>query len=100
MAHWGAAERKARARGIGDCEGVPGEGAQNSMGVIEEFEGLLTGVGDGRDDLQAVQPVDVDVGGGGLDSQAGGSGDRRYGRKDRGIGDKGDKGNKEGRGEH
>ena len=89
-----AGERWARTGGIGDGEGVLGEGAQNSTGVVEKFEGLVTGVGDGRGDLQVLQSIDIDVGGGGLEGQAGGSrdGDRR--------GDEGDERSTKGRGEH
>jgi len=53
----------ARASGVGDDEGVFGKGVQDSTGVVEEFEGLVTGIDDGRCDLQVLQSVDIDVGG-------------------------------------
>lgn len=90
----GTVERRARASGVGDAEAVLGEGVQDSAGVIEEFKGLVTAVGDGRGDLQVLQSIDLKVGGRGLDGQAGGSRD-----DDRG-GDEGDERSAEGRGEH
>ena len=94
MIYPGANERRARANGIGNAEGVLGEGVQGTTGVIEEFEGLVTGVDDGRGDPQVLQSVHIGVGGRGPDGQAGGSrdGDRR--------GDEGDEGRAKGRGEH
>ena len=73
--HLGAIERRARASRVGDCEGVLGEGAQDSTGIVEEPEGLVTGVGDDRGDLQVLQSIDVGVGGRGLERQARDSGD-------------------------
>ena len=58
----GTVEQGARASGVGDAEGVLGEGAQDPTGIVQEFEGLVTGVGNGRGDLQVLQPVDVSVG--------------------------------------
>jgi len=89
-----AIEHWARASGVHDDEGVFREGAQDPTGVVEEFEDLVTGVGDGRGDLQVLQPIDIDAGGQSLDGQAGGSSDcdRRC--------DKDNKGSAEGRGEH
>ena len=29
------------------------------MGIVEEFEGLVTGADDGRDDPQILQPIDI-----------------------------------------
>jgi len=52
-------EQGAGASGIGDTEGVLGEGVQDSTGIVEEFEGLVAGVGDDRGDLQVLQPVDL-----------------------------------------
>ena len=72
--HLGAVERRARAVGVGDGEGVCGEGVQDSTGIIEEFEGLVAGVGDGRSNLQVLQSVDINAVGRGLEGQAGGSG--------------------------
>jgi len=63
MIYLGVIEQWARASGISDDEGVLGEGAQDSKGVIEEFEGLVTGVDNGRCDLQVLQAIDIDVGG-------------------------------------
>ena len=63
MIYLGAIERRGRASGIGDDERVLGEGAQDTTGIVEEFEGLVTGVGDSRGDLQVLQPINVDVGG-------------------------------------
>ena len=57
----GAVERRARAGGIGDIEAILGEGVQNSAGIFEEFEGLVTGVGNYRGDLQVLQSVNIDV---------------------------------------
>jgi len=90
----GTVERRAGANSTGDAEGVLREGVQDSTGVFEELEGLVTGVGDGRGDLQVPQSIDLGVGGRGLDCQAraGGDNDRR--------GDESDEGCTEGRGEH
>lgn len=90
----GAIERRARASGTGDVEGALGEGAQDSTGIIEEFQGLGTGVGDGCGDHQVLQSIDLDAGGRGLDGQVGGS------RDDEDRGDKGDEESTEGIGEH
>ena len=73
VTYLGAIERRARASAIGDCEGVLGEGVQDSTRIVEEFEGLVTGVQDGHCDLQILQSVDLCVGGRGLDGQAGSS---------------------------
>jgi hypothetical protein len=90
----GAIEQRTRADGIGDVEAVLGEGVQNSAGIVEEFEGLVTGVGYSRGDLQVLQSVNLDIGGRCPDGQAGGSrsGDRR--------GDEDDEGSTEVRREH
>jgi len=48
----GTIERGARASGISDAETVLGEGVQDSTGLVEKFEGLVTGVGNSRGDLQ------------------------------------------------
>jgi len=53
----------AGASGVGDDEGVFGKGVQDSTGVVEEFEGLVASIDDGRCDLQVLQSVDIDVGG-------------------------------------
>jgi len=94
VSHLCTDEGRTRAKGIGDGEGILGEGVQDSTGIVEKFEGLVTGIGDGRGDLQVLQSVNVDVGGRGLEGQARGSrdGDRR--------GDQGDEGSMKGRGEH
>jgi len=94
VVYLGAVERRARATGIGDAEGVLWEGAQDPTGVLEELEGLVTGVGDGRGDLQVPQSIDLVAWGRGLDGQAGG------GRHDDRRGDEGNEGSTEGRGEH
>ena len=75
----GTNELRARASGIGDAERVLGEGVQDTTGVIEELEGLVAGVDDGRGDPQVLQSVYIGVGGRGPDGQAGGGrdGDRR-----------------------
>jgi len=77
--HQCAGERWAGAGGVGDGEGVLGEGVQDTSGIVEELEGLVTGVGDGGGDLQVLQSVDIDIGGCGLEGQTGGcrDGDRR-----------------------
>ena len=92
--HLCAGKRWARTRGIGNGEGVLGEGVQDSTGIVEEFEGLVTGVGDGRGDLQVLQPIDIGVWGRGLEGQAGGSGD------DDRRGDESDERSTKGGGEH
>jgi len=63
MIYLGTGEQWARANGIDDNEGVLGEGAQDSTGIVEEFEGLVTGVNNGCCDLQVFQSIDIDVGG-------------------------------------
>ena len=65
------AERGVRASGICDDEAMFGEGAQDSTGIIEKFEGLIASVEDGHRDLQVLQSVDLDVGDRGHDDQAG-----------------------------
>ena len=83
-----------RASSIGDAETVLREGVQDSTGVIEEFEGLVAGVDNGRGDLQVPQSIDFGAGGRCLDSQARGGRDGDY------RGDEGDEESREGRGEH
>ena len=39
------------------------------MGIVEEFEGLVTGVDDGRDDPQVLQSIDIGLEGRDLDGQ-------------------------------
>lgn len=75
-----ANKRWTEASGIGDVEAVLGEVVQDPTRVVEEFDGLITGIDDGRGDLQVRQSVDIDVGYQGRDRQAGGSGDS--GRRD------------------
>ena len=94
MIYLGTNERGLRASGIGDVEGVFGEGGQNPTGIVEEFQGLVTGVGDGRGDLQVLQSVDIRAEGPGPDSQAGGGRDG-----DRG-GDEGEERRAKGRRKH
>ena len=70
----GTAERFwVSAIGICNDEGVLGEGTQDSAGIVDEFEDLVAGVDDGHGNLQVPQSVDLDIGGRGLDSQAGSS---------------------------
>ena len=88
------AERGTRASAIGDAEGVFGERTQDATGIVEEFESLVAGVGHGRGDLQGFQSIDLDVGDGRLDGQAGGSGDGEP------TGDESNEGSTERRGEH
>jgi len=52
-----------RAGTIGDTETVLRKGVQDPTGIIEEFEGLETGVGNGLGDFQLLQSVDVGAGG-------------------------------------
>ena len=87
-------ERRARTSGVGDAEGVLGERVQDPTGIVEEFQGLVTGVGDGCGHLQVLQPEDIGAEGRGPDGQAGGGrdGDRR--------GDEGDEGRAKGRRKH
>ena len=40
------------------------------MGIVEEFEGLVTGVDDGRDDPQVLRSIDIGLEGRDLDGQA------------------------------
>ena len=47
---------------------------QYSTRIVEQFESLATGIGDGCCDLQVLQSTDIDVGCRGLESQARGSG--------------------------
>jgi len=91
-----ADEGRARARGVSDGEGILGEGIQDSTGIVEKFEGLITGIGDGRGDLQVLQSVNVDVWGRGLEGQAWGS---RDGDRKGDQGDEGSPGGREHRGE-
>ena len=58
----GAVKRRGRASRIRDDESILREGAQDTTGIVEEFEGLVAGVGDSRGDLQVFQPINVDVG--------------------------------------
>ena len=69
----GTAERGMSAIGIGDDERVLGEGAQDPAGIVEEFKNLVAGVEDGHCDLQVLKSINLDIGGRGLDSQAGSS---------------------------
>lgn len=78
VAHLRTPERRARATNTGDGEGILGGRAQDSTEAAEDFEGLATRVDDGGNDLEVRQSIDIDIGGRGLDVQAGGSrgGDR------------------------
>ena len=87
-------EQWVRTSGISDVEGVPREGVQNTTRIIEEFEGLVAGVDDGRGDFQVLQSIDIDVGGRDLNGQTG------VGRDGDHRGDDGDEGSTKGRGEH
>lgn len=69
----GAVESRARSSGISDAESVLGEGVQDPAGIVEEFEGLISGVGDSRGNLQVLQSIDDETGGRSLHGQAGGS---------------------------
>ena len=69
----GAVERGMSPIGIGNDEGVLGERAQDSTRIVEKFEDLVASVDDGHGNLQVPQSVDLDIGGRGLDSQAGSS---------------------------
>ena len=75
VTYLGAVERWARSNGIDDDEAVLGEGAQYSTGIVEEFECLVTGVGNAGGDPQVLQSVDLGVWGRCFDGQARGSGD-------------------------
>jgi hypothetical protein len=88
----GPVERWTRASGVGDAEGVLWEGVQDPPRIVEELEGAVTSVGHGRGDLQVLQSIDVDVGGRGLESQAGCGRDSDHGS------DEDDEGIAEGRG--
>lgn len=96
--HRVTAKRRAKARGIGDGDGAPVGGIQDSTGVVEGFEGPATGVDNGSDDLQILQSIDV--GSRDPNGQVEDSGDRGHGRDDGDIGDEGEKGNTKGRGQH
>ena len=90
----GTSERGARANDIGDAEAVLGEGVQGTTWIVKEFEGLVTGVGDGRGNLQVLQTIDLGVWDRCPDGQTGDSGNGD------GRGNDGEEGNMEGRGEH
>jgi len=62
-----AGEQWVGAGGVGDGEGVLGKGVQDTPGIVEKFEGPVTGVGDGGGDLQVLQSIDVGVGGRGFE---------------------------------
>ena len=100
MIYLGTYERRVRASGIGDGEGVIGEGVQNPAGIFEEFECLVTSVDNGRDDLHVPRSIVLQVkererdGQVDVASECGGSRDGNRG------GDKGDEGGTEGRREH
>ena len=95
MAHLCTAERQMGATGIGDGEGTLGEEVQDSTGIVEEFEGLTTGVDDGGSDLELLQFIDTDVRGRRLDGQTVGDGGNS-GDCSR-IGEEGSEGSMEGR---
>ena len=61
--HLGAIERRAKARGIGNGEGVLRKGVQDPTRIVEEFESYFAGVDDGSGDLQVFQSVDIGIGG-------------------------------------
>ena len=63
-------ERWSEASAVGDVEDVGGEAAKDPTGFIEEFDGLVTDVGNGHSDLQVLQSIDVDVRGRDLYRQA------------------------------
>ena len=94
ITHLCTGERGMRASGVSDTEAVPGERTQDTTRVVEEFEGLVTGISDGRGDLQVLQTIDLDVGDRCLDGQA------RVSSDGDGRGDESDEGSTERRGEH
>ena len=69
-------EGRAGAVAGGDDECVGGEGMQSAAGVVEELEGLVSGVGEDGDDLEFLDTVD-DIGAGDLEGEARCSGDSR-----------------------
>ena len=75
MIYLGTIKRGARSSGFGDIEAVFGEGVQDSTRIVEEFECLVTGVGNGCGDFQVFQTINFDVRDRGLDGQAGSSTD-------------------------
>ena len=75
MVYLGPIKRRTGASGVGDDEGVLGEGTQDSPGILEESECPITGVCDGSCNLQVLQSIDISVGGRGLEGQARDSGD-------------------------
>ena len=94
VTHPGTTERRARTRRIGDGEGVLGEGVQNSTGIFEELDLLVTVVRHGRGGRSTDADVDRDDQPKQVNSEDGGSADG-----DRGC-DDGDEGSTDGRGEH
>ena len=54
VVYLGPIERRARASGVGYGERVLGERAQDSARIVEELEGTVTGVSDGRCNLQVL----------------------------------------------
>ena len=93
-------KRWVRAGGISDSERVLRERVQHSTGIVEEFEGPVTGVNDSRSDLEVIQFIDINVGGRRPDGQTGNGGDGRRSGDDRDIGDEDGEGSTKGRGEH
>jgi len=97
-------ERRLRAGVTGDRERVLGEGTQDSTGIFEELQWLVTVVGNGRDDIHILRSIALEAEERGYDGQdeadeavgktGWGSGDGNRG------GDEGDEGDTEGRGEH
>ena len=98
--HPGTYERRVRASGIGDGEGVLGEGMQDPAGIFQEFDCLAPSVDNGRNDLHVLRSIVLQAEGRERDGQVdvdgdgGGSGDGNHG------GYEGDEGGTEGRGEH
>ena len=86
-------EARASTRVRGDGEGVGRERVQDATGIVDELEGLVTSVGDGRGDLQVLDAINR-LGTGDLEGEAGGRRDSDRGSR------KGDEGGTEGGGEH
>ena len=97
--HPGTIERRARASGAGDDEGVLGEGSQDSAGIFEELDLLAAGVCNGRDDLHVLRSITLQAEGREYDGQVDVENDGGGSRDGNRGGDEGDEGGTE-EGEH
>jgi len=98
--HHGTYERRVRASGIRDGEGVLGDGMQDPAGIFQEFDCLAPSVGNSRDDLHVLRSIAPQTEGRERDGQVDVDGDGRGSRDGNHGGDEGDEGGTEGRGDH